>query len=63
MFLQKHPNVLSFGQGFEDTSCNDINGIRIPEILMNIVSCHGFVNENTTTVILTHQRNLLSHQL
>ena len=32
-------------KGFENTTFNDISGIIIPELLMNIISCHGFVND------------------
>ena len=37
---------------FENKTFNDISGIRIPELFMNIISCHRFVNNNKSTVIL-----------
>ena len=30
---------------FEQTSFNILIGIRIPELLLNLVSCHGFMKE------------------
>ena len=59
-FFQKYPNIQSFDQGFEDKYYNDINIIGITEVLMNIVSYHGFQKDNTPTAILTRQRNLVS---
>ena len=43
VFLKKYPKILSFYQYFEETSYNGINGIGIPEVLMNIFSCRGFL--------------------
>ena len=39
-------------KGVENKTFNDISGIGIPELLMNIISCHRFVNNNKSTVIL-----------
>ena len=38
---------------FENKKINDISGIRIPELLMNIISCHGFVNDKKSTIIFS----------
>ena len=57
--FQRYPNIYSFDQGFEDKYYNDINIIGITEVLMNIVSYHGFSKDNTPTAILTRQRNLV----
>ena len=32
---------------FENTTFNDISEIIIPELLMNSMSCHGFVNKRS----------------
>ena len=37
---------------FKNTTFNDISGIIIPEILINIISCNGFLNNVKSTVIL-----------
>ena len=63
MFLQIYPKLYSFDQLFEDTYYNSINVIFIPEVLMNIVSCHKFLKENPPTLILTCRRSLLSYHL
>ena len=36
--------VTNKGQVFENITYNAVSGIGIIEILMNIISCHGFVN-------------------
>ena len=36
----------------EDQDYNNLFGIGIPDILMNIVSCHGFINNDDSIVIL-----------
>ena len=33
---------------------NDISGIVIPDLIMNIISYHGFVNDKKPTVILSY---------
>ena len=38
---------------FWKTKFNDLSGLGIPEILMNIMPCHGFSKLTTSTVILT----------
>ena len=42
---------------FENKIFNNIQ-IDISEPLMNIMSCHGFVNDNNSTVILSWHRNI-----
>ena len=46
-------------KGFENTTYNDILGIGIIEILMSIISCHGFVNDTDSAVIFSYRRLLL----
>ena len=36
----------------DDQDNNNLFGIGIPDILMNMVSCHGFINNNDSIVIL-----------
>ena len=50
-------------KGFENTTSNDILGIAIAELLMNIMSCCGFVKNNKTAVILSFHRKLASYYL
>ena len=49
--------------GFENKKYNDISGVGIPEILMNIISCHGFVNNKNSVVILSCRRKLVDYYL
>ena len=37
---------------FEQTSFNVLLGIGIPELLVNLVSCHGFTKKPNSTVML-----------
>ena len=48
----KQAQISVTNKGYENTTLNDISGIIFPELVMNIMSCHGFVNENNSTVIL-----------
>ena len=36
----------------DDQDYNNLFGISIPDIIMNMVSCHGFINNNDSIVIL-----------
>ena len=47
----------------ENTKFNEISGIVIPELLMNIMSCHGFMNEKKLTVMLSCCRKLVKYYL
>ena len=38
---------------FKNTKFNDLSGLVINNILMNIMSCHGFVKSSRSTIILT----------
>ena len=62
LFLQPAKLSLAY-KGFENTTFNDISGIGIPGLLMNIISCHGFVNVNKSTVILSCHRKLVDYYL
>ena len=44
--LSKHDD------NFKNIKFNNMSGLGVPEILMNIVSCHGYVKSSISTVIL-----------
>ena len=44
LFLQQ-AKLYCANKGFENTTFNNISIITIPELFMNKVSCHGFVND------------------
>ena len=48
---------------FEQTSFNILLGIGIPELLLNLVSCHGFMKKPNSTVILNFQTRLINNYL
>ena len=48
---------------FEQTSFNILLGISIPEVLLNLVSCHGFVEKPNITVILNVLSRLVNDYL
>ena len=52
--LSKHDNK------FENTKFKTFFGFGVPEILMNIMSCHGFSKSSISTVILTYQSALVN---
>ena len=48
---------------FGDTSFYELSGIGIPEILLNIVSCYGYIKDENSTLILTWKGKLVSYYL
>ena len=48
---------------FEDTSFNILLGIGIPELLLNLVSCHGFTKKPNSNVILNCRYRLVNNYL
>ena len=50
-------------KGFENTIYNDFSGISIKLLLINIMSCNGFVKNKNSTVILSFQRKLVPYYL
>ena len=48
---------------FEQTSFNILLGIGIPELLLNLVSCHGFMKKPNSTVILNCRSRLVNNYL
>ena len=49
LFLQQAKLSLK-NKGFENTTFNDILGTGIPSLIINIMYCHEFVNDNNSTV-------------
>ena len=63
-YLCCHKNKLHVAnKGFENTTYNDISGIGIPELLMNIISCRGFVNNTKSDAILSYRSKLVDYCL
>ena len=44
LILQREPKLSASHKKIEDTSFEELSGIVIPEILLNILSCCGFSN-------------------
>ena len=55
--LSKHED------NFNKTKLNDFSGLVIPAILMNIMSCHGFVKSSISTYILTCYNSLVTYYI
>ena len=51
----KHDN------NFENTKFNNVSGLGIPEILMNIISCYGCSKSSISTVISTIHGDLVPY--
>ena len=48
---------------FEQTSFNILRNIGIPELLLNLLSCHGFMKKPNSTVILNCRSRLVNNYL
>ena len=48
---------------FKETNFNLLLGIGIPELLLNLVSCHGFMLKSNSTMILNLQSRLIKNYL
>ena len=55
--LSKHEN------NFENTKFNNFSWLRTPDILMNIISCHGLVNYSIPKVILKFRSDLVTYYI
>ena len=55
--------IVSKGQLFENRTYNSVSGIGIPEILMNIISCRGFLNNTQSDVILSCRSKSVDYYL
>ena len=59
--LQREPNFLLSQK--KDTSFDDLSGVGILGILLNIVSCYGLFQEKSSTLILTCRSKLVAYYL
>ena len=59
----KNLSRISSKPKFEQTSFNILLCIGIPELLLNLVSCHGFMNKSNSTVILNLRYRLVNNYL
>ena len=59
-YLSFHQDKLSkHDKTFSNTRFDNLSGIGIPDVLTNLMLCHGFFKEQQYTVILTWQRTLV----
>ena len=56
-------SAISCNPTFKDTSFNILLGIGIPEMLLNLVSCHGFMKKPNSTLILNCQTRMINNYL
>lgn len=56
-------NGKSKGQGLKTRTYNFVSRIDIPELLMNIISCHGSLNDTKSAVILSCSTKLGDYYL
>ena len=61
LFIQREEKLPSLYARFEDTSFNNLSGIGIPVILLNIFLCYGYIHDNDSTHILTCRIKLASY--
>ena len=54
---------ISFNPEFKDTLFNILIGIGIPELLLNLLSCHGFMKKPNSNVILNCRSRLIKNYL
>ena len=54
---------ISNNSTFKETSFNLLLGIGIPELLLDLVSCHGFMKKSNSTVILNCLSLLINNYL
>ena len=55
--------TISSNRIFKQTSFNILLGIGIPEQLLNLLSCHGFMHKSNTIVILNCRSHLVNNHL
>ena len=48
----KRLSVICCDKMFSSKSYNELLGIGIPEVLMNLISCNGFMKKKSTAIIL-----------
>ena len=62
-FQSKTLSTISSNRIFEQNIFNILLGIGIPELLINLVSCHGFMRELNSTVVLNFRSHLVNNYL
>ena len=55
--------IISSDRIFEEASYNGLLGIGIPEVLMNLISWHGFTKKKNSTVMLVCRYCLVNYYL
>ena len=56
-------STISCNPTFEDTNFNILLSIGIPELLLDLVSCHGFMKKQNSTVMLNCRTRLINNYL
>ena len=51
--IMMQDNLSNHDNNFKNTKLNNVSGLGIPDVLMNIMSCHGFLQPSISKVILT----------
>ena len=59
----KNLSVISSDKISEEASYNGLLSMGIPDLFMNLVSCHGFMEKQNSTVILVCQYCLVNYYL
>ena len=54
---------ISINPSFKEKSFNLLLGIGIPELLLNLVSCNGFIKKPNSTLILNLRSRLINNYL
>ena len=63
MFLSELPVDTEGGFNHGNKIYGKILGIGIPDLLMNLMSCHGFLKNKTSVVILKCPKRMLEYYL
>ena len=63
LFQSKTLSFISSKPTFEETSFNILLVIDIPELLLNLVSCHGFMKNPNSTVTLNFRSCMIQSYL
>ena len=61
--MKKKLSIISYDRIFKQKSYNILLGVGITEVLMNLVSYHGFIEKPNSTVILNCQYCLVNKYL
>ena len=61
--IAKKLNVFFSDKIFEESGYNEVLGIDIPKVLINLISCHGFTKKTKSTVILVCKSCFVNYYL